>query len=182
MAWHLIMNVPARPLDDDELLRLSADNPGWHIEREPDGSLTVSPTSFRNGIRSAEAVQQLHVWGHEHGLAASAGGGITLPDKAVRAPDASWISFERWYGLSAKEREKYPRVIPDVVVEIVSDTDSYAAQRRKTERYVQQGAVYAVVIDPRTRQVEEFGTAPDGLALDFDRIIDAGAPPTEPVG
>jgi hypothetical protein len=38
------MIVPARPLDDDELLALSAANPGWHIEREPDGSLSVSPT------------------------------------------------------------------------------------------------------------------------------------------
>jgi len=64
-------------------------------------------------------------------------------------------------------------------VEIVSASDSYAAQRRKTKRYVEQGAVYAVVIDPRTRKVEDFGTAPNGLALDFDRIIDAGEPPAE---
>ena len=174
-----MINVPARPLDDDELLKLSADNPGWHIEREPDGSLTVSPTSFRNSVRSFEASRQLYEWGHEHGLAASADGGITMPDTAVRAPDASWISFARWYALSAKQREKYPKVIPDVVVEIVSASDSYAAQRHKTKRYVEQGAVYAVVIDPRTRKVEEFGTAPNGLALDFDRIIDAGAPPAE---
>ena len=174
-----MITVPARPLNDDELLRFSAKNPGWHIEREPDGSLTVSPTSFRNSIRGAEAVQQLHAWGHDRGLAASADGGITMPDTAVRAPDASWISFERWYGLTAQQREKFPKVIPDVVVEIVSASDSYAAQRRKTKRYVEQGAVYAVVIDPRTRKVEAFGTAPDGLRLDFDRIIDAGAPPAE---
>ena len=60
------------------------------------------------------------------------------------------------------------------MIEIVSDYDSYAQQRRKTLRYVEQGAVYGVVIDPSTRRVEEFGTPPDGLALDFDRIIDAG--------
>jgi Uma2 family endonuclease len=168
------MIVPARPLDDDELLRFSADNPGWHIEREPDGSLSVSPTSYRNAIRAFEAARQLHEWGQGRGMAASADGGVTLPDKAVRAPDASWISFERWHALSEKQREKYPKVIPDVVVEIVSEYDSYAAQRRKTERYVQQGAVYGVVIDPERRKVEEFGTRPEGLALDFDRIIGAG--------
>jgi len=43
MTWQTMI-VPARPLDDDELLALSAANPGWHIEREPDGSLSVSPT------------------------------------------------------------------------------------------------------------------------------------------
>lgn len=174
------MIVPARPLDDDELLRLSADNPGWHIEREPDGSLSVSPSSYRNGIRAAEAVRQLLAWGGERGYAASADGGITLPDKAVRAPDASWISFERWYALSDEQREKYPRVLPDVVIEIVSYYDSYAEQRRKTQRYVEHGALYGVVIDPRTRQVEEFGSRPDGLVLDFDRIIDAGGRPPAP--
>ncbi|MBV8367433.1 MAG: Uma2 family endonuclease [Candidatus Eremiobacteraeota bacterium] len=173
------MIVPARPLDDDELLRLSADNPGWHIEREPDGSLSVSPTSFRNAVRAFEASRQLHEWGQGRGLAASSDGGITLPDKAVRAPDASWISFERWFALSAEQRKKYPEVIPDVVVEIVSYYDSYAAQRRKTERYWQQGAVYAVVIDPESRRVEEFGNPPPGLQLDFDRIIDAGSSPAD---
>src|ERR1700736_1715340 len=166
------MIVPARPLDDDELLRFSAANPGWHIEREPDGSLSVSPTSYRNAIRAAEAVRQLFAWGSGHGYAAAADGGVTLPDKAVRAPDASWISFERWHALTEAQRKKYPEVIPDVVVEIVSYYDSYPAQRGKTARYVAQGAVYAVVIDPETRRVEEFGTRPDGLALDFDRIID----------
>lgn len=168
------MIVPARPLDDDELLRLSAKNPGWHIEREPDGSLSVSPTSYRNAIRAAEAVRQLFAWGADRGYAAASDGGVTLPDKAVRAPDASWISFERWHALTETQRKKYPEVIPDVVIEIVSYYDSYAAQRRKTKRYVEQGARYAVVIDPEKRKVKEFGSRPDGLALDFDRIIDAG--------
>jgi len=168
------MIVPARPLDDDELLRLSAENPGWHIERERDGSLSVSPTSYRNGIRAAEALRQLIVWGADRGYAAVSDAGITLPDNAVRAPDASWISFGRWHALSETQREKYPNVLPEVVIEIVSSYDSYAAQRRKTQRYVEQGSLYGVMIDPRTRQVEEFGERPDGLVLDFDRIIDAG--------
>jgi len=167
------MIVPARPLDDDELLRFSAENPGWHIEREPDGSLSVSPSSYRYAILAAEAGLQLSAWGSDRGYVANRGG-VTLPDKAVRAPDASWISFERWHALSETQRRKYPEVIPDVVVEIVSEYDSYAAQRRKTERYVQHGAVYCVVIDPERRKIEEFGTRPEGLALDFDRIIGAG--------
>ncbi|HEY0614415.1 MAG TPA: hypothetical protein VGC96_07225, partial [Candidatus Elarobacter sp.] len=62
----------------------------------------------------------------------------------------------------------------DVVVEIVSDYDSFPAQVRKTRRYVEQGAGYGVVIEPKTRRVEELGERPAGLALDFDRIIDAG--------
>jgi Uma2 family endonuclease len=106
---------------------------------------------------------------------ASSGGGVTLPDGAVRAPDASWISYERWESLDDTGREKYPSVVPDIIVEIVSYFDSYAAQRRKARRYVEQGARCAVVIDPERRIVEIFGDSPDGLTLDVDRIIDAGA-------
>jgi len=171
------MIVPARPLDDDELLALSAANPGWHIEREPDGSLYVSPpSSYRNAIRAAEATRQLQAWGAGRGWAASSDGGIKMPDNAVRAPGASWISFERWEALSDRDRAKYPPIVPDVVIEIVSEFDSYAAQRRKVPRYVEQGARYGVVIDPERRKVETFGEPPADLALDFDRIIDAGAP------
>lgn len=166
------MIFPTRPIDDDELLRLNASKPGWHIEREADGSLSVSPTSFQDAVRAVEAARQLVEWGSGRGLTAGADGGVTLPDAAVRAPDASWISFDRWNALGEQQRERFAEVVPDVVVEIVSPSDSYAAQRRKTERYVELGAQYAVVIDPRTRRVEAFGTPPHGLVLDTDRIID----------
>jgi Uma2 family endonuclease len=172
------MIVPAHPLTDDELLALSAANPGWHIEREPDGSLSVSPpASYRNAIRAAEATRQLQAWGADRGWAASADGGVKMPDSSVRAPDASWISFERWQALNDHDRAKYPPVVPDVVIEIVSEFDSYAAQRRKTLRYVEQGARYGVVIDPERRRFEAFGEPPDGLTLDVERIIDAGTSP-----
>ncbi len=92
----------------------------------------------------------------------------------MRAPDASWISYERWEALTDEQQKKYPHVIPEVVIEIVSYYDSYAQQRRKAEHYVEQGALYGVVIDPERRRVEEFGTPPEGLVLEFDRIIDAG--------
>ncbi len=168
------MIIPKHPIDDDELLRLAAENPELRIEREPDGSLTVSPpSSFRNGVRAAEAVRQLIAWAAGRGHVAGADGGFRMPDTSVRAADASWISLERWNALSDEQREKFA-TLPEVVIEIVSASDSYIAQRRKTQRYVEQGALYAVIIDPRTRTIEEFGTALDDLALDFDRIIDAG--------
>ncbi|HEY6235865.1 MAG TPA: hypothetical protein VIW69_12255, partial [Candidatus Elarobacter sp.] len=61
----------------------SAKNPGWHIEREPDGSLSMSPTSYRNGIRAFEAARQLFAWGGDRGYAAAGAGGVT-PRSAAR--------------------------------------------------------------------------------------------------
>ncbi|BDE08088.1 hypothetical protein WPS_33640 [Vulcanimicrobium alpinum] len=173
------MIVPAHPLDNDDLAALSAANPGWRVEREADGSLAVSPTSYRNAIRAFEAARQLNAWGEGRGFAAASDGGITLPDTAVRAPDASWVSFDRWYALGDAQDDTFPGVVPDVVVEIVSRYDAYARQRQKIARYVELGARYAVLIDPERRRVEEFGSPPEDLRLDITRIIDAGAPSTD---
>lgn len=169
------MIVPPRVLDDDELLAFSAANSGWHIEREPDGSLDVAPTSLSNAARAYEVARQLGAWDTARkGIVVGSDGGMTLPDKAVRAPDAAWISRERWNAIPPAEREKYARVVPEVVVEIVSPSDSLSHQREKTRRYHELGASYAIVIDPRTRTSEEFGTPPDGLRFDLDAIFDAG--------
>jgi hypothetical protein len=37
---------------------------------------------------------------------------------------------------------------------------------------MRHGTRYAVAIDPFTREIGERGEAPDGLSLDFDRMID----------
>jgi Uma2 family endonuclease len=169
------MIVPPRVLSDDELLAFSEQNSGWHIEREPDGSLNVAPTSLSNAARAYEVARQLGAWdAGRRGIVLASDGGMTLPDKAVRAPDAAWISRERWNAIPPAEREKYARVVPEVVVEIVSPSDNLPQQREKTRRYHEFGATYAIMIDPRNRTCEEFGTPPDGLRFDLDAIFDAG--------
>jgi Uma2 family endonuclease len=169
------MIVPPRVLSDDELLAFSERNSGWHIEREPDGSLSVAPTSLSNAARAYEVARQLGAWDTDRkGIVLGSDGGMTLPDKAVRAPDAAWISRERWNAIPPAEREKYARVVPEVVVEIVSPLDNVAHQREKTRRYHEFGAAYAIMIDPRSRTCEEFGTPPAGLRFNLDAIFDAG--------
>jgi Uma2 family endonuclease len=126
------MIVPPRVLSDDELLAFSEQHSGWHIEREPDGSLNVAPTSLSNAARACEVARQLGAWDTARkGIVLGSDGGMTLPDKAVRAPDAAWISRERWNAIPPAEREKYARVVPEVVVEVVSPSDNVSHQRKK---------------------------------------------------
>jgi hypothetical protein len=44
---------------------------------------------------------------------------------------------------------------------------------RKLKRYIENGASYAVAVDPERRRVYERGTAPAGLVLDYEAIFDA---------
>ena len=91
----------------------------------------------------------------------------------VRSPDASWISAERIASLSPEDRSKYWRVCPDVVIEILSDSDSWPTLFLKLEMYERSGARFAVAIDPYKRRVESGGELPQGLRLYDDAIIDA---------
>ncbi len=160
--------------DDDALARLSRESPDWRFEVDAEGSLIVSPTYSEGGARDAEAVVQLHVYAKRvGGKAFGSSTGFRLADRSVRSPDASWISGEHIARLTPEERSKFWQTCPDVVIEVLSDTDSWNDLLHKLDMYERNGARYAVAIDPFARRSESRGTPPNGLDLDIDAIIDA---------
>ena len=160
--------------DDDAIERLSRDQPEWSIEVDSDGSLLVSPAYSEGGSRNLEAGLQLAAIAKIHGgKTFGSSTGFRLTDVSVRSPDASWISAERIASLSPEDRSKYWRVCPDVVIEILSDSDSWPTLLLKLDMYERNGAPFAVAIDPYKRRVDSRGEPPRGLHLDYDAIIDA---------
>jgi hypothetical protein len=53
---------PITPPDDDELMLLHELNPGYTVERLPDGALLVSPNGASGGMRNVEMSFQLRSW------------------------------------------------------------------------------------------------------------------------
>ncbi len=43
-----------------------------------------------------------------------------LPNGADRSPDVAWIVKHRWEALSLEERQKFPPIAPDFVIELRS--------------------------------------------------------------
>ena len=167
--------LPGFTVDADYLLRVSGENPGWQFERTPDGSLVVSPTTSLNGPRNIELALQLAAWNTRtnFGKVFDSSSGFTMPDEAILSPDGSCVRRDRWDGLALEQQDSYAPLCPDVCVEIASKTDSWKQVRQKIDRYVGYGAVYAMAINPLTRETYERGSAPTGLELDTDAIIDA---------
>lgn len=161
-------------VSDDELLRLSERNPGYRIERDDDGVVTVSPSHTETGPKNGEAIGQLWQFAKTAGgKAYDSDTGFKTPRGGILAPDASWISAERLTSLTPQQRTKYWRVTPDVVIEVMSGTDSWSKLQKKIDRFFEDGAAYAVAIHPDKRDVYERGTPPPGLELDFNAILDA---------
>lgn len=112
-----------------------------------------------DGEREDELTWQLRSWVKAAGLghSFSPSTGFTLPDGAIRSPDASWISSERWRAVPESEREQgFARICPDFVAELRSPIDRLEAVREKMREYAGHGCRLGWLIDPEHRRVEAY--------------------------
>lgn len=133
--------------------RLCAVNGDLRLERTAEGVLIVmSPAGSESGSRNAELTAQLVVWASTDGtgVAFDSSAGFTLPNGAIRAPEASWIRKERWEALSAKQRRGFAPIQPDFVVELCSPSDTFQAGSEKMREYLDNGARLGWLIDPES--------------------------------
>jgi Uma2 family endonuclease len=141
----------------EEFWRICADNPDLRLERSADGELEIMPPAgTESGSRNASITGQLWLWNRGTGLgvAFDSSAGFTLPNTAVRGPDAAWIAAERYEALSLEERERFAEICPDFVVELRSRSDRPADLRKKMGEYLDQGVRLAWLIDPFAKSVE----------------------------
>jgi Uma2 family endonuclease len=169
------LKLPLVLVDDADLVRVSEENPGYQFEREEDGTLTVSPTFTSGGARSGAAFFQLYEYAKAYGgRAFDSNAGFAIgPHRAIKSPDASWVSQSRIDSLNEIELAGFWPLSPDVAIEVRSISDDFRDTVAKIELYMRHGSRYAVAIDPFTRDVVERGEAPQAVSLDFDAIIDA---------
>src|SRR5438552_7034005 len=113
-------------LSPEQFKQLSADNPELRLELTSTGELIVMPPAVsKSGLRNFNLSSQLARWVEEDdsGVGFDSSAGFTLPNAAIRAPDASWIRRDRWEGFSEEEKEEFAPICPDFVIELRSPTD-----------------------------------------------------------
>jgi hypothetical protein len=88
------LKIPLVLVDDDDLVRVSRENPGYRFEREEDGTLTVGPNFTVGGAQSGKAYYQLFVCASRAGgMAFDSSAGFRIGARgAVKSPDASWVA------------------------------------------------------------------------------------------
>lgn len=132
--------------------RLCAANPELRLERTAQGVIEAMPPAFGGtGARNAGLTAQVVVWSWNDGTgtAFDSSAGFTLPNGAVRSPDASWIRNERWNALTREQRdESFTPICPDFVVELRPRTDRMKKLRMKMREYIEQGARLGWLLDP----------------------------------
>ena len=149
----LPIRIPEIPsIDNDRLYNFCVYNPELKIERNHKGELLImAPTGgetgnrnfFINGIIFAYLKQK-----SPKGKFFDSSTGFLLPNKAIRSPDASWISADRWNALRPEERKKFVPLAPDFLIELLSESDELAFAQIKMQEWMENGVRLAWLLDP----------------------------------
>ncbi len=163
-GWPLLgelrLNLSALGIDHlapdfgERFCRMTADNELWQFEYSAEGELIIMPMPSQESARDeTEASGELYIWRRRNGgMSYSANIGCHLPSGAVRAPDAAWISQERYDSLTPLERRGTINGAPDFLVEIRSRTDRLPPFLSKMAEWMAGGAKLSWGIDPRNRR------------------------------
>lgn len=137
---------------DEEFYNFCQDNSERTFERDAKGKTTIVPnTEGTTGDRNAEITHQLRAWNNSTKLGKSFDSSTTfrLSNTAMRSPDTSWISHERWNGLTEKQQKQFSPLCPDFVVELKSETDSLKNLQAKLKEWMANGCRLGWLINPK---------------------------------
>ncbi len=141
----------------EEFEKLCQDNPERALELTASGELIVMPpVGGESGNYESELGIDLGNWNRQTklGKTFSSSTVFVLPNSALRSPDAAWVELSRWEALTPEQRNKFPPLSPDFVIELRSATDRLPPLREKMEEYKANGVRLGLLIDPQDRQVE----------------------------
>jgi len=155
VEYHNDIELPF-DMTDEQFFQFCQLNRDLKFERDADGKiLVISPSGFKTGNFNLKVAKALDNWNDEHelGVTGDSSTGFYLPNGAMRAPDASWVSNERLRGLSEADLEKFPPVCPEFVVEILSPSDNLKKGKAKMVEYIENGCLLGWLIDRKKKQV-----------------------------
>jgi Uma2 family endonuclease len=147
---------PAIALTEDQFYEFCQLNRDFRIECNAAGELVIMPpTGSETDERNFNLVGQLWVWTKQDGTGVGFGssGGFTLPNGAVRSPDAAWIKRDRWEAIPAELRKKFAPICPEFVIELRSETDNLRILQDKMQEYIDNGTQLGWLIDRKQRRV-----------------------------
>lgn len=126
-----------------------------------DGVLVEKAMGFRESLLAGVVIGFLRAFvvPRNLGVVPAPDGMIRLFPGLVRAPDVAFASWDRFPDRKVPT-EPIPTLVPDLVVEILSGSNTAKEMRRKRGEYFSQGVSLVWEVDPETRTVTVY--TPDG--------------------
>ena len=133
------------------------------------GRIVSSPPAGWSHATIASNLNRLlgsHVRANQLGRVLESSAGYELPSGDTLQPDVSFISAETWAAAAGTRsaRSQFLRVVPNLVVEILSPSTAHRDRTEKLEIYSASGVDEYWIVDPARREVALFTREGGGYA------------------
>lgn len=138
------------------------------------GRIVMNPPAgwpYGEGEADALGPIQQFVRRRELGRVFGPGQGFDLPSGDTVAPDVAFVSTERWR-TTVPEPGKFLRVVPDLVVEVLSPSTASRDRGEKKAIYERNGVREYWLVDVRARRIVRFNLR--GERYDVGSVFEAG--------
>ena len=136
----------------------------------------MSPAGSEHGRIAGRIFTRLAVHVETLGLgityAAETGFRIAVSPDTVRAPDAAYVSHHRL--ASIEPTRGYLPLAPDLVIEVISPSDSYSEVEAKVTDWLEAGSRIVLVADPENRLLKAYRSASDICTFRSGQIFESG--------
>jgi Uma2 family endonuclease len=141
----------------------------YQIELE-DGRLSiVGPSDIVSSEISSRLIAFLFAWINPRrlGRVFDSAGGFIMPDTNVKAPDVSFVRAAR-----LRQSPRYfGELVPDLVVEIKSQSDRIKPIETKVLKFIELGATVGILIDPDEETVTIYRSTGEPTVLGNGDIL-----------
>jgi Uma2 family endonuclease len=151
------LNIPSiGKFTDEELITLCLANPDLNIERDEKGQILInmSPTYALTSSFNSSLNFEIYSWNKEFklGKVFDSNSAFFLPDSSMKGPDVAWVSKASWENLSLKEKKSIPKIVPDFIIELQSETYNQAELKQKMVKWMENGVQLAWLVCPQSQE------------------------------
>ncbi|MCF0064130.1 Uma2 family endonuclease [Dyadobacter chenwenxiniae] len=164
-------------MSEEEFFQFCQMNDTLEFERDSQGNIILmSPTGSFTGKFNVRFIAHLSQWSEaaQLGEVFDSSTGFTLPNGAVRSPDASFVTSEKWDALSEDQQETFAPICPDFVIEIRSKSDELKYLLDKMKEYIANGCKLGWLIDRLENKVHIYKAGQSVVIHDSLDVILSG--------
>jgi Uma2 family endonuclease len=156
---------------DLQTVQSTLDNAGldYQLELQEGKIQIVGPSDIISSEITARLIAMLYVWVSPRRLGRifDSAGGFIMPDRNLKAPDVSFVRASRL----KKSVRYFGELVPDLVVEIKSQSDRIKPLQEKIEKFIELGAQVGILIDPDELTVTVYRPTGEPILLQDEDIL-----------
>jgi Uma2 family endonuclease len=141
----------------------------------------VDGVLVRKAIRAVESLLAMYIGSllgnhadkHDLGVVLGEAGFLELAAGQVRAPDVSFLSWQRLPG-GEFPKKRIPHLVPDIAVEVINESNTPKEMLRKRREYFAQGTPLVWEVYLTTKSVDVFTSVEESKTLSVGQSLDGG--------